>query len=605
MSPWFRYTLLWIVGSAVLVFSSLGMVQAAYVDGHYIPANPDAFYHARRILDAVMQDAWVIQFDPRIHAPEGSWLTWPWGFDQLLATITGAFGPFQNEHAASRVLMNIPVAAAPIAVALVLVLTRQLRLSGLSSAIAVIAFALLPAMFTLFAVGNVDHHFAEMLWLLMTLSASIWFFESRTSLAPALVLAAVLGTAVAMQNGLFILQLIVLVPFGWRWLRGEELPAKRVVLVFAGALLAVTLLMCVPSQPWRRGFFEFYTLSWFHAYIAFCTATVIVLMRFLRHRGLPLAVVTGTALLAALPIVSIAMFGSKFVSGDLESVGGVMEAYSPYRIYFLFGPEQSTRYTSWLMWLAMPAWLLNVYWAVRTRDTRLQVFALASVLFLGLYQLQYRFGSLGSALLLLTPLILVDQIAGRWPARRIFAALGAVTVFVIAYIPTASAWQVTWARGGDPSYDRVRGVFPALERACVAQPGIALALVNDGHWVTFHSKCSVIGDVFLLTEQHARKRAETEALFQLSARQLVDQRPDIRYVFVRHSVEVGAPSFPGGPENPDLEEVRPYLWPLSRDLLAPEPTLPPQFHLVTQVSTPAGRAYARVYEIVRDAPGAP
>lgn len=599
MSPWFRYTLLWIVGSAVLVFASLGMIQAAYVDGHFIPSNADAFYHARRILDAVMQDTSVIQFDPRIHAPEGSWLTWPWGFDQLLATITGAFGPFQNEYAASRVLMNIPVAAAPLAVALLLLLTRQLRLSVSYSAIAVVAFALLPAMFTLFAVGNVDHHFAEMLWLLMAASASIWFFESHVAMAPALVLAMVLGTAVAMQNGLFILQLIVLIPFGWRWLRGEELPAKRAVLVFAAGLLAVTLLMCVPSQPWQRGFFEFYTLSWFHVYIAFCTAAVLVLMRFLRHRGWPLAIVIGAALLAAAPMVNIALFGSRFVSGDLESVGGVMEALSPYRIHALYGPEQSTRYISWLMWLAMPAWLLNIYWAVRTRDTRLQVFAIAAVVFLGLYQFQYRFGSLGSPFLLLTPLILVDQIAGRWPARRIFATLGAVSLFVFAYVPTASAWQVTWARGGDPSYDRVRSVFPPLENACAARPGIALALVNDGHWVTFHTKCSVIGDVFLLTEQHARKRAETEALFRLTPQQLVEQRPDIRYVFVRHTVDVGAPLGPGLPEQPDLEEVRPSLWPLARDLLAPEPTLPPQFRPVAQSSTPAGRAYARVYEIVR------
>jgi hypothetical protein len=602
MSPWFRYTLLWIGGSAALVFTSLGLIQAAYVDGHFIPSNPDAFYHARRILDAVMQGTAVIQFDPRIHAPEGSWLTWPWGFDQLLATITGAFGPYKDEYAASRVLMNIPVAAAPIAVGLLLVLTRLLRLSGVYSVIAVLAFALLPAIFTLFAVGNVDHHFAEMLWLLMTVCATVWFFESRAALAPAQVLAVVLGTSVAIQNGLFILQLIVLVPFGWRWLRGEELPDKRPVLVFAGALFATTLLMCVPSQPWRRGFFEFYTLSWFHAYIAFCTAAVIVLIRFLRHRGWPLAIVIGAALLAAVPIVSIALFGSKFVSGDLESIGGVMEALSPYRIHALLGPDQSTRYTSWLMWLAGPAWLLNVYWAVRTRDTRLQVFALAGMVFLALYQLQYRFGSLGSAFLLLTPLIFLDQVAGRRPARRFFAALGAVSLFVIAYIPTASAWHMTWSRGGDPSYDRVRGVFPALEGACAARPGIALAMVNDGHWVTYHTKCSVIGDVFLLTEQHSGKRAETEALFQLSPQQLIDQRPDIRYVFVHHDVEVGAPPGPGLPEQPDLEEVRPYLWPLPHDLLAPEPVLPPQFSLIAQTSTPAGRAYARVYEIVRDTP---
>jgi hypothetical protein len=604
MSPWFRYTLLWIAGSALLVFAALGMIGAAYVEGHYIPSNPDAFYHARRILDAVMQDTAVIQFDPRIHVPEGSWLTWPWGFDTLLARITSAFGPYENEYAASRVLMNIPVAAAPVAVAFLLVLTRQLRLTGAQAAIAVIAFALLPGVFTLFAVGNLDHHFAEMLWLLMTMCATLWFYDARTRLAPALVLAGVLGSAVAMQNGLFILQLIVLLPFGWRWLRGEELPEKRVVLVFAGALLAFTVAACVPSQPWRRGFFEFYTLSWFHAYIAFCTGGVMVLMSRLRNRGLPLALVLGAALLAALPIAGIAMFGTKFVSGDLESVGGVIEAYSPYRVYALYGHVQSTRYASWLMWLAMPAWLLNVYWAVRTRDTRLQVFAFASVLFLGLYQLQYRFGSVGAPFLLLTPLILAHQLADRWPARRWAPLLGAIALFVIAYIPTASAWSVIWARGGDPSYERVRRVFPEFERACQAAPGTALALVNDGHWITFHTKCSVIGDVFLLTPQHARKRVETDALFQLTPRALLEKRPDIRYVFVRHSVEVGAPRGPGLPEQPDLEEVRPYLLPLARDMLAPEPALPPQFRLIAQSSTPAGRAYARVYEIERDTPGA-
>ena len=133
-----------------------------------------------------------------------------------------------------------------------------------------------------------------------------------------------------------------------------------------------------------------------------------------------------------------------------------------------------------------------------------------------------------------------------------------------------------------------------------ASPGIALALVNDGHWITFTPGARSP----VPAHQHSRKRAETEALFQLSPQQLFEQRPDIRYVFVRHSIEVGAPIGPGLPERPDLEEVRPYMWPLLRDLLAPEPVLPPQFHLISQSSTPAGRAYARVYEIVRDAPGA-
>ena len=51
MTPAFRYTLLWILGSLVIVVAALTMVSGARVGADYVPSNPDAFYHARRILD--------------------------------------------------------------------------------------------------------------------------------------------------------------------------------------------------------------------------------------------------------------------------------------------------------------------------------------------------------------------------------------------------------------------------------------------------------------------------------------------------------------------------------------------------------------------------
>ncbi|HTU68104.1 MAG TPA: hypothetical protein VMF52_19315 [Steroidobacteraceae bacterium] len=605
MSPQFRLALLWILGSVVLVIGALSMAGGAYVDQHYIPGNADAFYHARRILDSVMTGAPIIQFDPRIHVPEGSWITWPWGFDTLLARITALFGPFADENAASRVLMNIPVMAAPFAVAFVLLLARQLRLPTLYCAIALVAFGALPSIYSLFAVGNVDHHFAELLWLLMSLCATIRFFDATGTLAPGIVLGLVFGSAVAMQNGLFILQLVVLLPFAWRWLRGELLPGPRETRAFALSLVGATLLACVPSQPWQRGLFEFYTLSWFHVYIAVCTAGMVVLLRARPFSRRALAVAVGGAVLAALPIVGTSLFAMRFVGGGLESVEGVIEAYSPYRVYAIYGPDWSTRYTSWLMWAAFPAWLVNLYWAVRARDARLQVFAIASVLFLAMYQFQYRFGSLGVTSLLLTPLLVAHQLTDRWPARRWVLALSTLVLFVVSFVPTVQTWSVTWAKGGDPVYDRIRGVFPDLERACATTPGIALSAVSDAHWISFHTKCSVIGDVFLLTALHARKRVETETLLDLSPADLLAKRPDVKYVFARHRVEVRAPAGPGLPENPDLEEVRPYLVPLFRELLAPDPKLPPEYRLMSEIATPAGRAYARVYEIVRTPAGSP
>jgi hypothetical protein len=601
MTPGFRAALLWIVGSLLLVLGALGMTGAAFADGHYIPSNADAFYHARRVLDAVMNHAPVIQFDPRIHVPEGSWLNWPWGFDSVLAWITEAFGPFADEAAANRVLMNIPVAAAPLAIGLFLLLTRQLRLSTFQSAVGVVFFAALPGVFSLFAVGNIDHHFAELLWLLMTLCALLPFFDSRDSPRPAVLLGLVLGSANAITNGLFILQLAVLLPFAWRWLRGEELPGRRAVLAFAVTLLAVTLLVCIPSEPWRRGFFEFYTLSWFHAYVAACTASTVVLLRLLPRSRRHLVIVLAAASIAAIPVVGAATFGSRFIGGDIEVVNGIIEAHSPYRVWQLFGAQESTRYTSWLLWLAMPAWLLNVYWAFRARTPRLQVFAVASVLFLGLYQFQYRFGSLGVVSLLLTLLLAARELAERRPERGPTLVATTLLIFVIAYVPCGPAWGVDWAKGGDPAYGRVRAMFPSLQSACSARPGVALALVNDGHWITYHTRCSVIGDVFLLTQQHLEKRIETEALFRLTPAELLAQRPDIRYVFVRHEVDVGPPLAPGGPEVPDLETIRPQMAALARDLLASEPRIPSEFHLLATTRTPAGRVYARMYEIVRPA----
>jgi len=602
VSPFFRNTLLWICGSLVLMFAALGMLSSSFVDGHYIPSNADAFYHARRVLDALMNHAPVIQFDPRIHAPEGSWLNWPWGFDSLLKGITSLFGPYANEDDANRVLMNLPVAAAPIAVALFVLLTRQLRLTTGQSVVATLFFAALPMVFVLFGVGNVDHHFAELLWLLGTLCATLWFFEARNGVAAAFVLGFVLGSANAITNGLFILQLVVLLPFAWRWLRGETLPGYNAVFTFAITLAVVTLLACLPSQPWQHGFFEFYTLSWFHAYVAICSGGIVLVMRRLPNVGRNLVVVAAIALIAVLPLAGTVVFGSKFVSGDVEVVSGIIEAYSPYRVYQLYGWDAATRYTSWLLWLALPAWLLNIYWAFRARETALQVFAVASILLLCLYQFQYRFGSIGVVSLILTVPLAARELATRWPERRAMPTLVALLVLAICYVPSASALTMTWSKGGDAAYARVRGVFPALQKACAERPGIALALVNDGHWITYHTKCAVIGDVFLLTQQHLEKRRETEGLYRLTPAELLATRTDIRYVFVRHGVDMIQPG-PDMKERPDLEVVRRELSPLSRDLLAPAPAIPREFHLISSTDTPGGQVYSRVYEIVRDGKG--
>ena len=279
MTPAFRYTLLWLAGSTLALFAALTMLTGGYSDGEFLPSNADAFYHARRILDSLFSGAPVIQFDARIHVPEGSWLTWPWGFDTLLTSITRLFGPYASEAQANRVLMNIPPVAAPIAVGLVVIIARQLALPFLLTLLFVMGFSALPLVYMQFAVGNIDHHFAELLWTLGTLSAGIWFFSAdRLSYGAGITLGCVLGSALAIHNGLFILQIPIAVTLGLFWLRGIPLPHRFQVIAFGAALLTTTLLVCLPSEPWQRGFFEFYTLSWFHFYIAACVAVFSILL---------------------------------------------------------------------------------------------------------------------------------------------------------------------------------------------------------------------------------------------------------------------------------------------------------------------------------------
>ena len=60
-----------------------------------------------------------------------------------------------------------------------------------------------------------------------------------------------------------------------------------------------------------------------------------------------------------------------------------------------------------------------------------------------------------------------------------------------------------------------------------------------------------------------------------------------------------------GLETPNLDEVRLRMQHVERDLLGPEANIPPQFKRLWEVRTPAGHAYARLYEIERHAQSVP
>lgn len=594
MTPAFRLTMLWVIGATIFVLSALTPLSGAYLDGQYIPTDADSHYHARRILDMVMTGQPVQQFDPKIHVPEGSWISWPWAFDSAMAHITSWFGPYANEAEANRVLLRIPAAFGALFVGMALLLALQLGLPGILTALLVISAAALPVITLAFAVGNVDHHFAESLWTAFTICAGIWFFSKRDALAPAIVLGAVLASAVGAHNSLFILQIPVVLMFLLRWLQGEPLPSRRSCIAFAISLSLLTIAICAPSQPWQQGFFEFYTLSWFHVYIAACTAAFCCLVGFLPRTTPMIWLVVAAAIVAASPIVGILGFAQRFMSGELESIRNIAEVFSPYRLYFEYGGEtSSTRVYSWLLWLSMPMVLLNIWLALKVREPQIQFFALAASLGLALLQLQYRFHVFGELALLATPLLAIHLAQQRWPLHANRVLIAGCIAFLTMLFPIRRHWAQQFSPGGHQGYRQISGAFPVLKEACAARPGIVLAEFNAGHWIRYYSDCSVIANPFLLTQQHANKLIESGKLMSLTPEELLQAEQSVRYVLVFHQLQIYA-----GHE-PDFKALLPRMVPLEGRLLGSLEGLPPQYRLLWSHTTPAGQSYARLFEIVR------
>ena len=167
----------------------------------------------------------------------------------------------------------------------------------------------------------------------------------------------------------------------------------------------------------------------------------------------------------------------------------------------------------------------------------------------------------------------------------------------MAFYPTIANWQVLYPPGGTPAYANVRSTFPFLEKACAQRPGIVLGDLDTGHWVRYHSKCSVIANVFLLTPQHAAKVTESSRLLARPPAELLAAKPEVRYVFAHHNARVTLDG--KGAETPNLEELRLRMQHVERALLGPEANIPPQFKRLWEVQTPEGQIYARLYEIER------
>ena len=210
--------------------------------------------------------------------------------------------------------------------------------------------------------------------------------------------------------------------------------------------------------------------------------------------------------------------------------------------------------------------------------------------------LQFRLQYFGSFTLLLPLCVLAQDLCSRYPTRRRWIAPSLACGVGLAYLPSLGAANAVYPAGGDFQYELLRPVYQPLHDICAKAPGIVLAEHGDGHYIRYHSDCSVMANNFILTPQHEQKIGETDVLLGGSVASLLTRAPYVRYLLVRRSDNVLLP--PGQGCYPQCVENRG----LTQQLLIDAPPFPPQVRLIHELWMMNGsrrEPLARLFEIIK------
>ncbi|MBM0103451.1 hypothetical protein JM946_01795 [Steroidobacter sp. S1-65] len=599
--------LLWLAVSCIAVVScSLGM-SAARIGDVYFPFGVDGFYHAVRILDTVEDPGAFYEFDPKIHAPEGSQLVWPWGYDYFMAKLVSAALALGLGADPLMILLWIPVAAVLVGTGLLMLVARRIGLGDWAMALAGLCMALSSSTQLLYMFGQIDHHFAEHICILAALAAGLSWFKSPST-ASGVALGVTFGVAMAVHNALFILQAPFLATALVHWLHSQRAPL-RPTLAFVAALLISALAVLLPSEPFRNFSFEFYLLSWFHLYVVCGTATVMVLLSLLQPTRRNFGVLVAVAAVLLAPLLNQISYARSFVDGSLGMLDQILEMRSPLQ---MFSDGQFARLTAFYSALFFLAPITFVFCAVRLWRERTGprlLFWVWCVFGLALMMTQIRMHYFGTFALYLPWLLVAQEIGSQHPERHKQGLLAASLLLVLAYAPALRYELIAPApKAGERRFLPLYPMFEPLRKACAEDPGVVLADTNAGHYIRYFTDCSVIANNFLLTEQHFRKADQVNRLFSVPQEHFTERAPFVKYILVR-----AGDIKPKGNGGFDYSFYGPLEPTLSNPLLlAPAASISPDFELLYEVSvkipTPDGEPqevpYAKLYKVVA-APASP
>ena len=410
----------------------------------------------------------------------------------------------------------------------------------------------------------------------------------------------VLGLAPAFHNGLFILQIPVLVVVALSWL-GNRLPDASLVKLLAAALGAASLVAVLPSQPLHDLQFEFWTLSWFHLYVAACSIVCLLYFALRSFTPTNLGIFAGVAIVMIVPIFAKLMLGTAFLSGDLILLEHVVEVRSPVsRLMEPNGVLWVSSYYSWLFF-AIPPLLVYFAWLARNGTDGPQLFLpIISIFGLLLLLTQFRLHPFGSWAMLVGSALILQYGLSRTRLPVLAGVAIGLAVVAVAIQP-AMKYRLFQDRppGLTRDYAIVRPLFPSLADACAENAGAVLSYNDDGHYVRYHTDCSVMTNNFLMTPLHERKIREADTLLQMTPQQFLAAEPGIDYLFVR--MYGFFQSGPNGMQAAPEAAVRAQNAPLFAALTFDD-VLPGEFELIDElrVAEDWDFAYASIYRIHRE-----
>jgi len=537
MSRQVQLLTVWAICSLIAALVALQFSEAAYEEksGTWVPVSNDSFYHARRIIDAADSVFGLQQFDNKIHVPEGSWITWPWAYDWLMARALQGWQQLNPNGEPMAFLAKVPVYWTFVNSAILLGICVALGLAVPWTALVLLGYALSPLTMLLHGVGIIDHHYIEYTFVLLTVYTGLLWLNHPERNFSAVLLGITLGSAPAFHNGLFILQLPVLLTLAILWLR-RDTPPQPAMAMLSTSLIITTLLILLPAETFRTGQFNYAVLSWFHLYIAAASTLLISCFGRLRYSGIILLGLLATGLALLIPIWDDTIGGAAFLSGKITLLDRITEVRSPLQMAQTSGGLIETLSYYSLFGPLAPALLIIYLWRIwSSRNAAKLFFAVITVFGLTLLLMQFRLHYFGSFALLLGWAVLANEKLKIAEQRPVLTCLAGLVVIAGAFsMGINEKIRVPYNLGLDPAYEDGFGLLATLHDACARNPGIAFSDNNFGHYIRYHTDCSVIANNFLLTPLHEDKVREVKALLELSPEEFLVQAPaDVRYIFAR------------------------------------------------------------------------